>query len=144
MAGKMYGAPGGVQSTGINPRISHPTRAHNFNTCTITVSGTLQNCTYETQPAWSITKPFTLNHLTPYFGEFRSSVPPSVNFSIFKTFPVHDNLNLQFRAEAFNLTNTPQFTSPDTGVNDSTFGAQTNFAQTNIPRNVQVALRLNF
>lgn len=144
MSGKLYGAPGGVQSTGIDPHIQHPTSKHYFNTCTVTVSGALQNCTYETQPAWSVTKPYTLNQLNPYYGEFRSSVPPSINFSIFKTFPIHDTFNLQFRAEAFNLTNTPQFGGPDTGVNSSTFGARTNYAQSNIPRNVQFALKLHF
>ncbi|HEY0263855.1 MAG TPA: TonB-dependent receptor [Granulicella sp.] len=144
MSGKVYGVPGGVQATGLNPRIQNPTRTHTFNTCTITTSGTLQNCANESQPAWSINKPFTLNLLNPYFAEFRSSIPTSVNFSIFKTFPIHDSINLQFRAEAFNLTNTPQFGGPDTGVNSATFGQLTNFAQSNIPRNIQIALKLHF
>jgi len=144
MSGKLYGAPGGVQSTGISPRVAHPKRAHEFNTCTITTTGARQNCDYDTEPAWTITPPYTLTHLTPYFGELRSEIPPNENLSIFKTFPIHDSIHLQFRAEAFNVTNTPQFTSPDTSVNDSTFGQLTNFSQTNIPRNIQVALRLSF
>jgi hypothetical protein len=68
----------------------------------------------------------------------------TVNFSIFKTFPIWKTFNLQFRAESFNLTNTPQFGGPDTGVNSPTFGQLTNYIQTNIPRNTQIALRLNF
>ena len=56
------------QSAVINPRISNPTRVREFNTCTITISGTLYNCVVNEQPAWSITEPYTLTNLTPYFG----------------------------------------------------------------------------
>ncbi|WP_415197973.1 hypothetical protein [Silvibacterium sp.] len=39
---------------------------------------------------------------------------------------------------------TPHLAGPDTGVNDTTFGQITNFAQTNIPRNIQLSLRFHF
>lgn len=143
-SGHLYAAPTGVQSTGINPNITRPTPSHQFNTCTITVSGTLQNCAAGEQPAWAINKPFTLNQTTPYFGGFRSAIPQNVNLSVFKSFPLYEQMKLQFRAEAFNFTNTPQFGAPDTGVNSPTFGALTNFAQQNDPRAIQLALRLSF
>ena len=143
-AGELFAAPSGVQATGVNPHIPNPTRAHYFNTCTITTSGARQNCASNEQPAWTINKPFTLNNTTPYYGGLRTSIPQNVNFSLFKTFPIHESFNLQFRAESFNLTNTPQFGAPDTGVNSATFGSQTNYAQSNNPRNVQLALRLQF
>jgi hypothetical protein len=78
------------------------------------------------------------------YGGFRSPIPWTEDLSIFKTFPVHESVNLQFRAEFFNLTNTPIFPGPDTNVNDAAFGQQTVFTQNNIPRNIQVALKLNF
>jgi hypothetical protein len=143
-SGQLFAAPTGVQATGLNPHIANPTRDHAFNTCTLTVAGTLQNCVSNEQPAWAINKPFTLNNTTPYFGELRTGIPINVNLSLFKTFPIHDQLKLQFRAESFNLTNTPQFGAPDTNVNDAAFGSLTNFAQTNNPRNLQVALKLLF
>jgi hypothetical protein len=144
-SGQLYNAPSGVQPTGVSPRVPHPTWAHEFNTCTITTSGTLQNCSAgESMPVWSITQPFTLNHLVPTYGELRSPIPPTEDVSLIKTFPVHQSVNLQFRAEFFNLTNTPVFPGPDTNVNDATFGQQTSFTQTNIPRNIQLALKLNF
>ena len=34
------------------------------------------------------------------------------NFSIFKEFPVKENIRLQFRTEIFNLFNTPNFSAP--------------------------------
>lgn len=143
-SGMLYGAPSGVQSTGVDPHISNPSWDRAFNTCTLTVSGARQNCVGSEAAAWSITPAFTLNQLNPYFGGFRVKIPANVNLSLFKTFPLHDQLNLQFRAEAFNLTNTPSFNSPDTGVNSTTFGKQTNFTQLNNPRVMQFALRLAF
>jgi hypothetical protein len=143
-SGELYAAPTGVQSTGLNPNISNPTASHAFNTCTVTVSGALQNCVGSEQPVWAINQPFTLNNTTPYFGGLRSRIPPNVNLSLFKSFPIYDRLKLEFRAESFNLVNTPQFGAPDTNVNDAAFGSLTNFAQTNDPRNIQLALKLTF
>jgi hypothetical protein len=144
-SGQIYGAPGGVQATGVDPHVAHPTWAHEFNTCTITTTGTLQNCSAsEPTPVWAITPPFTLNRTIPTFGGFRTPVPWTEDASVSKTFPIHDRLNLQFRAEFFNITNTPVFSGPDTNVNDATFGQQTVFTQNNIPRNIQLALKLTF
>lgn len=143
-SGQLYAAPSGVQATGVNPGNVPAGSGLSFNPCTRTTSGTLENCTGSEQPAWYITPPFTLNHTSAYYGGLRTSIPPNVNFSVFKTFPIHERLHLQFRAESFNLTNTPQFAAPDTNVTDPTFGQRTNFSQNNDPRNVQVALRLQF
>jgi hypothetical protein len=143
-SGMLYGAPGGVQATGINPRVANPTFQREFDTCTLTTSGTRQNCIGDEPAVWTITPAFTLNQLNPYFGGFRVPVPVNVNLSLFKAFPIYDEMKLQFRAEAFNLTNTPSFAGPDTGVNNTTFGKQTNFSQVNNPRILQLALRLTF
>ena len=50
--------------------------------------------------------------------------------------------SLEFRAEAFNLFNTPQFSDPDTGQADSTFGQIQTAAVA--PRILQFALKVNF
>ncbi|MGC1782225.1 MAG: carboxypeptidase regulatory-like domain-containing protein [Acidobacteriaceae bacterium] len=50
--------------------------------------------------------------------------------------------NVQFRAEAFNLFNTPQFSNPDTGQSDATFGEIQSASVA--PRILQFALKLNF
>jgi hypothetical protein len=49
--------------------------------------------------------------------------------NIVRTFDITERFNLQFRAEAFGLTNTPQFSNPSANVSNATF---TNGAVTNL------------
>jgi hypothetical protein len=44
--------------------------------------------------------------------------PPQrrLDFSLFKEFPVREQIRLQFRAEVFNLFNSPNFGQPNTGI----------------------------
>ena len=39
----------------------------------------------------------------------------NIDLSLFRRFPVGKKVNLEARAEAFNLTNTPHFTNPNGG-----------------------------
>jgi len=67
-----------------------------------------------------------------------------LDFSLTKTFPIRENLTLQFRAESFNLTNTPNFAEPNTSLGSPTFGEITSTAPFSNPRLLQFALRLTF
>jgi hypothetical protein len=64
------------------------------------------------------------------------------DFALYKDTHLSERFALQFRAEVFNLFNRVQFSAPNTTVGASTFGVVT--AQTNNPRQVQLALRLRF
>ena len=66
------------------------------------------------------------------------------NLSGFKTFPVYENMKLQFRAEVFNLTNTPNFSTPDAGLGDGSFGEITSTRGGSYPRQLQFVLKLLF
>ena len=47
------------------------------------------------------------------------------NLSLFKSFSlaaVREGMRIEYRFEAFNALNHPQFAAPDTTVNDGTFG----------------------
>ena len=70
-----------------------------------------------------------------------------LDFSVFKDFRTSERTRLQFRAEFFNLTNTPQFANPS-GTNfgnPSTFGLITGLVDgNNDPREIQFALKLYF
>ena len=66
----------------------------------------------------------------------------SFDFSIFKQFRVTEGSQLQFRAEAFNVTNTPSFGPPATAIDTTTAGRVTSAAS--LPRQIQFALKYNF
>ncbi|MDR3714369.1 MAG: carboxypeptidase regulatory-like domain-containing protein [Puia sp.] len=64
------------------------------------------------------------------------------DFSLFREILLTKYVKLQFRAESFNLTNTPSFAAPDSGLGDSGFGT---ISSTNSsPRQFQFALKLLF
>ena len=46
----------------------------------------------------------------------------NLDASLFRTFKITPQVQLQFRAEAFNVTNTPHFANPNGNVNSSNFG----------------------
>jgi len=68
----------------------------------------------------------------------------NIDVSLFKNFAIRENVKLQFRAEAFNFTNTPTFGEPGRAINTATFGVVTAQAFNPKPREVQLALRLMF
>lgn len=136
--GSLVGAPGGVYSTGINPKLSNPTYHQWFDTCTLNTSGVRQNCATADQPvAFIQLPPYTLATLDGLPG-IRTQVPTTMDFSLFKTFAIHEKTNVQFRANAYNLANTPIFGGPS-----STSGV-VGIGQVNDPRIVELALKLNF
>jgi hypothetical protein len=66
------------------------------------------------------------------------------DFAFFKTWKFfrEDRIGLQFRGEFFNTFNRVQFNPPNTGCCGGTFGQVT--SQYNLPRIVQLALRMTF
>jgi len=63
------------------------------------------------------------------------------DLSVHKFFPIRERMKLEYRAEFFNLTNTPQFSAPNRSASSATFGEITG-AQGE--RNIQFALKLYF
>ncbi len=84
-----------------------------------------------------------------------NTAPPTraLDFSIFKDFPITERWRLQFRAEATNISNTPQFAAPDialvdcgavtNGVCSGNFGKVTS-TYSGSERHIQFQLRLQF
>jgi hypothetical protein len=72
------------------------------------------------------------------------------NISVFKTFPIHESIRLQFRSEFYNAFNHTQFSGLDTGARfDAATGAQANarfgeFTSARSPRQIQFSLRFLF
>ncbi len=75
---------------------------------------------------------------------------------MFKDFVLTERFKVQFRAEAFNLFNTPEFNAPDGGLGDAVLNStgvpipnEGNFGritgtQSGTERHIQFALRLQF
>jgi len=63
--------------------------------------------------------------------------------SIFKNLSLTERVKAELRAEAFNITNTPQFTNPDSNVGDGNFG-QINATRQYSERQLQMAVRFTF
>ena len=62
--------------------------------------------------------------------------------SLFKDFPVRERMKFQFRAEAFNIFNHPQFGLPNQNIGNVQAGVITSTVGN--PRQLQGALRFQF
>jgi hypothetical protein len=72
--------------------------------------------------------------------------PGLVNFDVAlsKNFPITESMRLDFRAEAFNLTNTPAFSFPGGTVGTSAYGVISSTLPGTDARQLQFALKFNF
>lgn len=70
----------------------------------------------ETPSCFTNFDPFTAVTVNPRAGNVRNRwIPPQLTLAAQKKFRLREGLALQFRAEAFNATNTPTFGGPNTG-----------------------------
>src|SRR5579875_121420 len=82
------------------------------------------------------------------FGNLARTIPyrgPGIanwDTSLFKSFLITESVNAEFRAEALNTFNTPQFPNPNTQFGSAAFGTIT--SQVNFSRMLQLGLRLSF
>lgn len=97
---------------------------------------------YLNPAGFRLTRSFELGNVPRNAAALRSPLTFQDDLSAIKEFPIHDEVRLQFRLEAFNFLNKVQWGFPNTVYNTSAFGAIT--SQGNSPRNVQAALKLMF
>jgi len=102
----------------------------------------------KTNAKWFDTTAFVAQPLGQLGTTRRNSVygPSFRHFdaSLFKDFALTERAKLQFRAEAFNLTNTPNFGQPGSTLGTSTFGVITALRTNALPRQLQFAARVSF
>lgn len=67
----------------------------------------------------------------------------NMDLALFKNFSFTEQVKAQFRVQAYNLTNTPHFASPDSDFSHGTFG-QINSVQPNSWRQVELGVRVTF
>ena len=112
-----------------DPTISNPTRDRWFNT-SFNESGAV----------WGVPEQYTFGNAGRNI--LRGPGRVNVDFSLFKDIPLSESFNLQYRAEFFNLFNTPQFGLPNDSIGSPNAGIITSIVGN--PRQVQMGLRLSF
>jgi hypothetical protein len=86
--------------------------------------------------------PFTLRTFPTEFPDVRTQGLRNVDISLFKNFQIYERVRLNFRAECYNISNTPWFTNLNTtSVTDPTFGSLA-LSSANGPRRITMGLRL--
>jgi len=138
--------PGNAVPTGVSPKLDSPSLDRWFNTCTAVSPGVTRGCVGSEQPVWTVRQPFVLQTWSARVTWYRRPPIRNLDLSVIKNTKLTERVGLQFRTDFLNATNTPQFfNGPINDVNNGLFGrisgAQT---QTNLPRFVQLSLRLQF
>jgi outer membrane receptor protein involved in Fe transport len=106
-----------------NPSVSNPTPTAWFN-----------------KAAYQAPAPFTFGNLGR--NTARSVWGRNLDVSLFRQFPFKETRRIEFRADAFNVTNTPVFAAPHHDMNDPDFGKVT--STRNSERRLQLALKVVF
>jgi hypothetical protein len=87
----------------------------------------------------------SLGNDTRYNPKVRLFPNLNENNSLVRTFPIHEKIRMEFRAEAFNTFNRVRFGTGSTTLQSATFGVLTGAgSQINTPRQLQLALKLYF
>jgi hypothetical protein len=92
--------------------------------------------------AFSQPDSFTFGNAGRFIPSLRGDWTRNVDFSLFKTTQLTGHTRLEFRGEFFNLFNQPQFAPPNTSFGTSRFGTVS--SQANLPRDIQLAMKLYF
>jgi len=90
--------------------------------------------------AFSQPAPFTFGNVSRTLPDVRGPGERNLDFSLFKAYRFGEQRRVEFRAEFFNLTNTPNFGLPGTILGTGNFGVIG--GQANTPRQVQFGLKL--
>lgn len=119
---------------GQNPVLTNPTVAEWFNTLAFS------------QPTCSTSQ---VGYPNSCFGDIgrntlRADGNNDIDLSVFRDFKLSENKFFEFRAEAFNLFNSPIYGLPNAGVGSSTFGTVTSMANTYTARQMQFALKFYY
>lgn len=86
--------------------------------------------------------PYSFGTAPRTFNGCRTDGTAQVDLTFTKNTRFREKLNLQFRAEMFNITNTPRFNPPNSAFGNPQFGVIN--AQSNLPRIVQFGLKLMY
>src|SRR5262249_10701498 len=93
--------------------------------------------------AFSAPAPYAVGNSPRRLDQLRADPEKNADVALLKNFRLRERVKVQFRAEAFNVTNTPQFGWPDTAFGSPTFGVVSGTMNIG-PRNVQFGTKIDF
>jgi hypothetical protein len=107
-------------------------------------SGQDLNHWFNTSPGiWVARPPDTLRTAKLNSPDIRRFTAPKLDVTLVRNFRIAERHNLQFRAAAFNATNTPLFDVPNTTPTSPLFGV-VSITQRNLPRSIELGFRYAF
>jgi hypothetical protein len=141
------GFPLGITATPNLTGFNTGLRANIVPGCNPNLSGTISNRLnqYFNKTCFTVPGAFTFGNTSRTMPNLRGPGTNNWNATIYKRFPIRERFVLQFRAEAFNLFNTPNFGPPNVQASTAagnTFGVIS--SQINNPRLIQLALKLSY
>jgi hypothetical protein len=144
-SGTPMSIPGNVFLLG-DPRLENPTWDRMFKTGVIDANGAIRNVLPGEQPVFQVRPPFTLRTTPLRYGNLRNQWGTTFDSSLIKNIGIREGMTAQFRIEAFNVFNTPIFSSnPNLTPTSVSFGKIfRDNGQSNEPRIVQFGFRLEF
>jgi hypothetical protein len=77
-----------------------------------------------------------------FVGNVRTGGTANLDLSFSRSFNIMEKLRLQLRAEAYNVTHTPQYGRANTTLGSAGYGTITDTIGN--PRNLQAGIRLDF
>ena len=136
------GFPLAISQNNLNTIIGTSNQRPNATGISPETSGSVEDrlTNYINKAAFSQAPQFTFGNVSRTIS-MRGPGIANTDFSLFKSYAL-EHFKAQFRAEVFNLTNTPQFYGPVTNINSSTFGQITQ--QANFSRIIQLGVRFEF
>ena len=108
-------------------------------TVTTACKSYLNTASFSTNPSYTANLPLSYGNVVK--GSFVGPQYADWDVSIMRLFPIHEALQLQFRAEYFNVLNHTNFGDPNASVTNGAFGRVTS---ANDPRIGQMSLKLAF
>jgi len=124
------------------PILSAPLQRASGSTSSLIASGYFANPGVLSAP-----DPFTFGNAPRTISNVRQPGVNIASMSLFKEFPLgilREGSRLEFRAEAFNVFNHPNFAGPNTKVGSGNFGMITSTLRNSGPRELQLGLKLYF
>ena len=137
-----FGDPGQLRATVTGAALDNtfPTSGFYFSDAAVETNGLVDPAKQRSDNRIKLSD--NIRYLPSRIPGFRGQGLDLWDISLIKKFSIREGMQLQLRAEFLNATNHPEFNNPNTDPTSADFSKVT--SQGNLPRDVQLALKLTF